>query len=251
MNILCVIPARYASSRFPGKPLAMIEGKTMIQRVYEQASKASSLNEVVVATDDARILEHVIDFGGKAVLTSLNHRNGTERCHEALGIISGPGPDDPWDLLVNIQGDEPFVAPAQIDRLTALFSGNRDIEIGTLAVQITDREEIRDTNVVKVTFTRDKKALYFSRSPIPYLKNDSGNSTQPPPAHHYKHLGMYAYRTNVLEKLASTGPSPLEQAESLEQLRWLENGYNVYIEVTDIQSLSIDTPSDLLKITGI
>lgn len=240
MKILGVIPSRYASTRFPAKSLVDIGGKTMVQRVYEQASKADCLDDVIVATDHEAIMSAVTDFGGKAVLTSENHVSGTDRCYEAL---SKTGND--YDYVINIQGDEPFIAPVQIDLLGRLLDGNT--EIATLIKQISSEQELFDPNVVKVVKGNDMKALYFSRSTIPYLRNM--NKTQWLDHHtFFKHIGMYAYRSDILKKLSMLETSPLEQAESLEQLRWLQNGYSIKTNVTDIQSIGIDRPEDLSKI---
>ncbi len=250
MNILGVIPARYASTRFPGKPLAMIHGKSMIQRVYEQASKSASLHKVVVATDDNRIFDHVKNFGGTVLMTSAEHNSGTERCHEAFNMISRQKDNINWNLVINIQGDEPLIDPSQIDKLASLFTNNDQVLIGTLAKKITDLFEITDQNIVKVILDHNKKALYFSRLPIPFVK-DLPETAWLTWSRHYKHIGLYAYRPSILHKLIALPPSPLETAESLEQLRWIENGYDIYVEITETESISVDTPDDLSKITNI
>ena len=250
MNILGVIPVRYASTRFPGKPLAMIHGKSMIQRVYEQASKSASLHKVVVATDDNRIFDHVKNFGGTVLMTSTEHNSGTERCHEAFNMISREKDNINWNLVINIQGDEPLIDPSQIDKLASLFTNNDRVLIGTLAKKITDLFEITDQNIVKVIFDHNKKALYFSRLPIPFVK-DLPETAWLTWSRHYKHIGLYAYRPLILHKLIALPPSPLETAESLEQLRWIENGYDIYVEITETESISVDIPDDLSKITNI
>ena len=247
MNILGIIPARFASSRFPGKPLVMINGKSMIERVYQQASKSNSLFKVIVATDDKRIFDHVASFGGNVMMTSIQHRSGTERCNETLQQAINAG--SMIDAVVNIQGDEPFIDPGQIELLTSVFD-NKQVEIATLAKLITDSVEIDDPNVVKVTFDKNQNALYFSRSPIPsvrgLLKSDWLKQSD-----FFKHIGIYAYRADILAKIVRLKPTPLETAESLEQLRWLENGYQVRVEITQLDSTSVDTPEDLLKFTNI
>ncbi len=250
MNILGVIPVRYASTRFPGKPLAMIHGKSMIQRVYEQASKSASLHKVVVATDDNRIFDHVKNFGGTVLMTSAEHNSGTERCHEAFNMISRQKDNINWNLVINIQGDEPLIDPSQIDKLASLFTNNDQVLIGTLAKKITDLFEITDQNIVKVILDHNKKALYFSRLPIPFVK-DLPETAWLTWSRHYKHIGLYAYRPSILHELIALPPSPLETAESLEQLRWIENGYDIYVEITETESISVDTPDDLSKITNI
>jgi len=230
--ILGVIPARFASTRFPGKPLAMIDGMSMIQRVYNQCKKTSVLDKVVVATEDQRILEHVISFGGEAVLTSEHHQSGTDRIGEVIQKIT-PEPD----LVINIQGDEPFINPTQIELLVSLFEKS-DTQIATLSKKITD-EDPTNPNIVKVVTTNDLKALYFSRSIIPYPRNKKDNTI------YYKHLGIYGYRTEVLKNLVQLSPGMLETTESLEQLRWLEAGFTIRVAETEFETISIDTPEDL------
>lgn len=238
MTILGVIPARYASTRFPAKPLAVIEGKSMIQRVYEQAKRAS-LDHVVVATDDHRIYDHVKSFGGEACMTSTDHASGTDRCYEAL--TQQP---TSYDYVINIQGDEPFISPQQISLLVSLLDGNT--ELGTLMKRITDDEQIFNPNVVKVVATRDGEALYFSRSPIPHVRN-AAESDWAGRHVYYKHLGLYGYRSDVLARITKLEVSSLEKAESLEQLRWLENGFRIRIVETEMETIGIDTPDDLHK----
>ncbi len=242
-SIAGIIPARYASSRFPGKPLINIGGKTMIQRVYEQACQAKTLKTVIVATDDERIYQHVQDFGGNVVMTSPNHPSGTDRCYEAYTLS---GMKD-IDAIVNIQGDEPFIQPGQIDLLCSIFD-SREVQLGTLVKKLKNAADLNNPNAMKVVLNKDKEALYFSRSPIPYLRNHPqekwlDNHT------FYKHIGIYAYRTDVLQQIVQLPPSSLELAESLEQLRWLENGYKIKVAVTDYESISVDTPEDLEKLT--
>ncbi|HOW26768.1 MAG TPA: 3-deoxy-manno-octulosonate cytidylyltransferase [Bacteroidales bacterium] len=244
-----IIPARYASARFPGKPLAMISGKTMIQRVYEQAIKASSLEDVVVATDDQRIYDHVTGFGGKVLMTSPLHPSGTDRCQEAVKILreSGDGHGQSG-IVINIQGDEPFLDPGQIDRVTALFT-RPEVNIATLACRILHNEELENPNVVKVVFTTDRKVLIFSRSVIPFQRQVPLGSWLD---HHpyYKHIGLYGFRMAVLQQITALEPSPLEVAESLEQLRWLQNGWDIYLDITGTESVAVDTPEDLLKLAN-
>lgn len=237
-SILAIIPARYASTRFPGKPLIDLGGKTMIQRVYEQTKLASLIQDVVVATDDDRIFNHVRSFGGKVVMTG-NHSSGTDRCFDAL-----QQQQKKYEYVINVQGDEPFIQPAQIDLLAAALDGTT--EIATLAKKITDTETIFNANVVKVVFNQHGKALYFSRSPIPHVRNKPESEwLQSTPF--YKHIGMYAYRSDVLQKITSLPVSLLEQAESLEQLRWLEHGYSISVFETEIENLGIDTPEDVQR----
>lgn len=243
MNFIGIIPARYASTRFPGKPLVDINGKSMIQRVYEQASKA--IEHVVVATDDERILKHVEDFGGKVVMTSDKHRSGTDRCAEAIRKIQPDFPDMKFDVVINIQGDEPFIQPEQLRLLKSCFE--EDISIATLAKPISLPDELFNPNVVKVIVNRNNRALYFSRSVIPYQRNaeqsDWIHSFQ-----YLKHIGIYAYKVAVLKEITQLSPSPLEIAESLEQNRWLENEYAIYVQTTNMETIAIDTPEDLEKI---
>jgi 3-deoxy-manno-octulosonate cytidylyltransferase (CMP-KDO synthetase) len=238
MSVLGIIPARYASSRFPAKALANIEGKSMIQWVYEQA-RASPLDNVVVATDDSRIFDHVKSFGGEACMTSTTHVSGTDRCFEALTKQKSK-----YNYVVNIQGDEPFVSPQQIALLTSMLDGQT--ELATLVKRITNDEQLFNPNVVKVVKGSSNEALYFSRSPIPHVRNV--NEWEWIERHaFYKHLGLYAYRTDVLERITKLEVSSLERAESLEQLRWLENGFRVKVMETDLETIGVDTPDDLQK----
>lgn len=241
MNIIGIIPARYESSRFPGKPLVDINGKSMIQRVYEQATKTNSLTDVFVATDDSRIYDHVLAFGGKAVMTNSAHQTGTDRCQEAFEKAFPSA-----DYIVNIQGDEPFIKPEQIDLLTNCLTAEK-VEIATLIKKIEDQETLFNINTPKVVITQQFFARYFSRQTIPYLRNIEKENWL---ASHtfYKHIGIYAYRADILKKITKLEPSSLEKAESLEQLRWLENGYQIKVAVTDFETIGIDTPEDLEKI---
>lgn len=233
MSIIGIIPARYGATRFPGKPLAILEGKSIVQRVYEQAMKAATLQEVWVATDDSRIEDHVKQFGGKVIMTSPDHPSGTDRCHEALKLINASP-----DYVVNIQGDEPFIAPEQIDVLAAMLDGTT--QLATLYKTIEDPDRIADPNVVKVVKNAQDQALYFSRAPIPFSRE--GSSSQHT---YYQHIGIYAYRSDVLRSITNLAPGYLEQVEKLEQLRWLEAGYSIKMAHTDHQSMGIDTPGDL------
>lgn len=238
MRILGVIPARYASTRLPGKPLVDIGGKSMVQRVVEQACRATSLHDVVVATDDARIVAHVEGFGGKAVLTSPQHPSGTDRCHEAWEKL---GSD--CDAVVNIQGDEPFLVPDQIDELCAALL-EAPGGIATLAQVVTDDRDLDDPGEVLITVNTELDALYFSRAAIPFLR-DPGAGPRCQRFRYLKHVGLYGFRTEVLARLVSLPPSTLELAESLEQLRWLEHGFRVRIGLTEHPSFCVDTPADL------
>lgn len=237
MKIVGIIPARYASTRFPGKPLALIKGKPMIQRVYEQALK-SKLDAVVIATDDVRIADAVMDFGGQYVMTSPNHRSGTDRCCEALDLLKTK-----YDAVVNIQGDEPFIDPKQIDLLVDLIVRD-DTPLASLAKRIDDADELFSPNAVKVVVNQEGNALYFSRNPIPFMRNVDRDEWLAK-GRFYKHIGIYAYKADVLHQVAHMEPSALEQAESLEQLRWLENGLAIRMALSDAENISIDTPDDL------
>lgn len=240
MKVVGIIPARYASTRFPGKPLAMIKGKTMIQRVVEQAWK-SKLDAVVVATDDMRIADEVLGFGGQYVLTDPNHRSGTDRCREALDTL-----ETQYDAVVNIQGDEPFIDPRQINALVDLIS-EEETQIASLVRRIDDEDALFSTNTVKVVMDNEGKALYFSRNPIPFMRNVAREQWLENGVF-YQHVGIYAYKAEVLRRIAALPPSKLEMAESLEQLRWLENGLPIRMAVTNLMNVSIDTPSDLDKV---
>lgn len=240
MKALILIPARYASTRFPGKPLAEIGGKPMIQHVVEKALAVSP--HVYVATDDSRIYDTVQGFGGRAILTSVAHKSGTDRCFEAYQKVVAGGSDD-FEVVVNVQGDEPFIEPQQIRQLIACFE-RQDIQIATLAKQFENRDDIFDPNKVKVVCSVLHTALYFSRSAIPFCRGvEKANWLEVIPF--YKHVGMYAYRPGVLKEITELEQGRLEKAESLEQLRWLENGYKIAVSVTDHESLGIDTPEDL------
>ena len=245
MKILGIIPARYGSTRFEGKPLALINGKMMIQRVYEQAKKADKLAEVVVATDDERIFNAVVGFGGKAVMTSANHKSGTDRCREVVDKI-GTG----FDAVINIQGDEPYINPLQINQIAELIS-DKNTPLASLCKPISDYDELVSHNAVKVVFDKDGKALYFSRYAIPFMRNVEDDKIWMSKRTFYKHIGIYAYKTDVLKEVSALPQSGLELAESLEQLRWLENGYIVRMGVTEFESYSVDVPDDIVKIEKI
>ncbi|WP_316818903.1 3-deoxy-manno-octulosonate cytidylyltransferase [Pedobacter nyackensis] len=240
MKILGIIPARYASTRFPGKPLIDIQGKSMIQRVYEQALKSESLDKVVVATDDERIAEAILNFGGEFVMTGATHQSGTDRCAE----VSKQLPD--FDIVINIQGDEPFINPKQIDLLVSCFD-QPNVQLATLIKEIHTEEELFNNNIPKVVTNNKQEAIYFSRHTIPYIRN--AEKEQWLKAHQfYKHIGIYGYTTQALHEITLLEPSRLEIAESLEQLRWIENGYTIQTRITDLETIAIDTPEDLNKI---
>ncbi len=245
MRFFAIIPARYASTRFPGKPLAEIMGKTMIRRVYEQALKAKSITAAIVATDDQRIYDHVAGFG-RAIMTSASHPSGTDRCFEAASAMKEEWNLTNNDIIVNVQGDEPFIQPDQIDLICQCFTHD-EVEIATLCKPITNHHEIHNENVVKVVSQNSGFALYFSRNPIPFVRGVQKDEW-PLQQIHYKHIGMYAYRFNVLSKITSLNPSNLEIAESLEQLRWLENGFRIAVEKTNTETLAVDTPADLQRL---
>ena len=241
MKFIGIIPARYASSRFPGKPLAMIGGRTMIERVYRRASE--ELDEVVVATDDSRIFNAVTAFGGKAVMTSASHRSGTDRVREAYANVGSDA-----DVVINIQGDEPFIAPKQIAQLKTCFD-DPEVEIATLA-RVFDKslgfEALFNANTPKLVLDRNMNAIYFSRSIIPYVRNYSWEQWTDNAVFH-THVGLYAYRASTLDAITRLQQTPLELAESLEQLRWIENGYKIRVAITDCRTIGIDTPEDLAE----
>ncbi|MBC8016383.1 MAG: 3-deoxy-manno-octulosonate cytidylyltransferase [Sporomusaceae bacterium] len=234
MNIVCVIPARYSSTRLPGKPLADIAGKPMIQHVYEQSILAERPGQVIVATDHQLVYETVKSFGGQAILTSPDHLTGTDR----LAEVADKFPD--VDLIINVQGDEPLIPPAIIDQLAAAFDGNQDLQMATLMTEM-DECEYNCPSAVKVVTDLQGYALYFSRSIIPFPRNDTGVPV-------YKHIGIYAYRRDFLLKYAKLSPTPLETTESLEQLRALEHGYRIKVLKTDFKSIGVDTLEDLEKV---
>lgn len=248
MKIIGIIPARYGSTRFPGKPLADIKGKTMIQRVCEQALLSQALEKVIVATDDERIFRHVIALGHQAVMTSTEHQTGTERCLEAM-LTWNKSQESPADAVVNIQGDEPFIRPEQISMVASLLN-QPDAGIVTLARLINTTEDIFNPNLVKVVFGKNMDALYFSRAPIPYLQGVE-DVLWHKSSLHYKHIGIYGYLSDALKNICRLPAGILEVSESLEQLRWLQHGHRIRVGITEFDSISVDTPEDLLKITNI
>lgn len=241
MKFIAIIPARYASTRFPAKPLAMLGGKPVIRRVYEQV--AGVLDDAVVATDDRRIYDAIAAFGGKVVMTSTEHRSGTDRCWEAYLKQNLK-----YDVVLNVQGDEPFIRASQLETLKRCFD-DPATDIATLVKPFTEADglaALENPNSPKVVLDARSRAIYFSRSVIPYLRGVERTEWL---ARHtfYKHIGLYAFRTEVLRAVTSLPPSPLEKAESLEQLRWLENGYKIGVGITDVETIGIDTPEDLEK----
>lgn len=237
MKTAIIIPARFASTRFPGKPLAEIQGKSMIQRVVEQCLKVKNTPIVVVATDDERILEHVKGLGYHAVLTHSDHPSGTDRCFEAANIACPEA-----DIIINVQGDEPFIQPQQIEQIIeAIQQGGASI--ATLAIPIKNSLDPHDPNKVKVVFNQQGDALFFSRSPIPHVRNVQTEDWYRH-APFYKHIGLYGFQKDVLSQLMKLPTSALELAESLEQLRWLEAGFRIRVLTTEHESMGIDTPED-------
>lgn len=238
MNIIAIIPARFASTRFPGKPLAMLAGKPVIEHVYEQVGQV--LSEVWVATDNSRIYDAVIAFGGKAVMTRADHKSGTDRIEEAAEKINSKA-----DVIVNVQGDEPFIQPSQIETLCGLFD-NPTTQIATLGKPFDSMDAVRNSNSPKIVTDNNGFALYFSRSVIPFVRGKEPDTwlTQFP---FLKHLGIYAYHREVLREVTSLPMSTLEKAESLEQLRWLQNGYRIRVGITNVETVGIDTPEDLKR----
>jgi len=232
MKVVGIIPSRYKSSRFPGKPLVDVLGKSMIQRVYEQCKKCSLLSEVIVATDDKKIYNHVLGFDGKVMMTSETHDSGTDRCNEVAQKLYAN-----YDLVVNIQGDEPFINPEQISEVINLFN-NPEIEIGTLAKKITNLDISKDRNCPKVIFDKDGVALNFCREIASFSKKQS----------YFKHIGIYAFKTKVLNEICKLPQSKKEKKESLEQLRWLDNGDEIKVGITTFESMSVDTPEDIIRI---
>jgi 3-deoxy-manno-octulosonate cytidylyltransferase (CMP-KDO synthetase) len=237
MRILGIIPARFASTRFPEKTLVDIAGQTMIERVYRQVKKAHSLTKVIIATDHEKIEKHILGFGGDVMMTSPSHVSGTDRCFEVLSKQK-----EGFDYVINVQGDEPFIAPEQIELLASLLEGTT--QLATLVKKINKEEDLFSPNVVKAVVSAHQEALYFSRSAIPHIRNTPQNEWLKKNSF-FKHIGMYAYRTDVLKKISTLIPSTLEQAESLEQLRWLENGLKIKVAETTFDTIGIDTPEDL------
>lgn len=240
MKILGVIPARFESTRFPGKPLIDLAGRTMIERVYLQAKKSNALADVVVATDDQRIFDAVKAFKGEVILTSNKHQSGTDRCAEVSKKLIG------YDAIINIQGDEPLIDPKQINLVANCFN-DISTELATLVKKIETQEELFNFNTPKVIINKKSEAIYFSRQVIPYLKNISSESFLD---HHtfYKHIGIYGYRITTLGIVSKLKISGLEKAEMLEQLRWIENGFKIKVAITKIESLAIDVPSDVEEV---
>ncbi|WP_236695631.1 3-deoxy-manno-octulosonate cytidylyltransferase [Lentimicrobium saccharophilum] len=247
LTVAGIIPARYASTRFPGKPLVMIQGMSMIERVYRQASGCALLSTVIVATDDARIADHVTGFGGRVIMTSPHHPSGTDRIAETLRKLDENG--EHYDIAVNIQGDEPTIRPEQIESVVNLFSNN-ETRIATLIKVIDKTEDLFNPNVVKVVTDKTGRALLFSRSPIPHIRQ-LPDEVWTSAFTFYRHIGIYAYRTQTLQDISQLPPAPPETAESLEQLRWLWNGYPIQTDITDFETIGIDTPEDLSKLTNI
>ncbi|MBU2020209.1 MAG: 3-deoxy-manno-octulosonate cytidylyltransferase [Bacteroidetes bacterium] len=239
MKVLGIIPARFASSRFPGKPLIDLKGKSMIQRVYEGAMKSTRLDEVVVATDDQRILDHVLSFGGQAMMTSTAHSSGSDRCGEVLTQFQD------FDIVVNIQGDEPLVAAEQLDQLIRAFE-DKEVNIATLGIKNVSKEDLLNVNRIKLVLNAKNDALYFSRSEIPSSAHASQDVLKNFP--YLRHIGLYAYRSEVLKKLISLEKTKLEQIESLEQLRWLYHGFSIRVVETNIETPNIDVPEDVAKV---
>jgi 3-deoxy-manno-octulosonate cytidylyltransferase (CMP-KDO synthetase) len=239
--IVGIIPARYASSRFPGKPLVDIKGKSMLQRVYEQAAKSKSLHKILVATDDERIFNHVKVFGGEAVMTAADHPSGTDRCRDALQQLK-----EDYQYVINIQGDEPFIEPQQIDELAAVLKDG-SVELATQMIPVDNYEILFDKGEVKIVLNKNNEALYFSRMVIPFIKGVEETEWH---KHHqyYRHVGMYAYRKDILQQITKLPVSSLEKAESLEQLRWIENGFSIKCVTTKFESHCIDTPEDIEKV---
>jgi len=241
MKVLGIIPSRYGATRFPGKPLADIGGKTMVERVYRQAIQASCMTDVIVATEDERIIQHVLGFGGKAMMTRADHQTGTDRCAEVARMVAG------YDIVVNIQGDEPFILPEQIDAAVQPLIDGRLTDISTLAKPIENADDIFNPNIVKVVLDNRNCALYFSRSPIPHLRGISLADWFSRGVVFYKHIGLYAFRSETILEVTALPPGIYEQAESLEQLRWLANGYPIAVGMTDKETLGIDVPEDIEK----
>ena len=237
MKVIAIIPARYASSRFPGKPLAMIGDKSMIRRVYERV-KLSGVDEVLIATDDDRIKEHVEKFGAKVIITSSNHTTGTERCAEALTKSTND-----YDVVINVQGDEPFIDPSHLKQLSRVFE-EKDIQIASLMDKFETLDELHSPNNIKITVDQHNFALYFSRSVIPYVRDQNIDKWFAENTFH-KHIGIYAFRTSVLKEIVKLQSIQTEAAESLEQLRWLYHGYKIKLIESKHHGISVDTPEDL------
>jgi 3-deoxy-manno-octulosonate cytidylyltransferase (CMP-KDO synthetase) len=243
MKVLGIIPARYASTRFPGKPLVDIAGKSMIQRVYEQAKKCPSLSEVIVATDSDLIFLHVTAFGGVAVMTSPDHQSGTDRCAEVALL------HPQYDVIINIQGDEPYIDPEQITKVAACFT-SADVQLATLIKKIETFDELINTNSPKVIINKQAEAIYFSRSPLPHIRGQEIDNWLNRYTY-FKHIGIYGYRADILQQVTKLPVSSLEKAESLEQLRWIENGYRIKVAETELETYAVDVPEDLDRLIGL
>jgi 3-deoxy-manno-octulosonate cytidylyltransferase (CMP-KDO synthetase) len=256
MSAIVIIPSRYQSTRFPGKPLALIRNKPMIQYVYERAKSASLISEVFVATDNRLIFDAVRGFGGKALMTSEDHLSGTDRIAEATRILFKKGYET--DIIVNVQGDEPLISPDMINSVVGVLEDER-ADIGTLVRKIDNPDEIFDPNVVKAVFNAEGYAIYFSRAAVPYHREIFGSEAQklrgPGPVDigsagffMFKHIGIYAYRTGILNRFTELPPSRLEETEKLEQLRALENGLSIKVKETKYETIGVDTPADLERV---
>ncbi len=237
MKVVAVIPARYAATRLPGKPLIAIAGKPLIQHVWERVRQAQSISEIVVATDDERIASAVKGFGGSAVMTRADHRSGTERVAEVA--LRGDG-----EIYVNIQGDEPLIQPAAIDAAVQILLDDEAVRVGTLATPMTSAKDVMDPNIVKVVVDFEDMALYFSRAPIPWVRDAQG----PVHANHVKHLGIYVFRRDALLEFATFPHGELERIEQLEQLRWLENGFKIRVAQVSFDAVSVDVPEDVARV---
>ncbi len=243
MNILAIIPARYASTRFPGKPLVMINGKTMIRNVYERVSEI--IDDVIIATDDYRIENEIKSFNGNYVMTSEHHQSGTDRCAEALTLYEKQTNKE-FYAVINVQGDEPFVAAEHLNKIIELIK-NPEFQIATLVKKINANEDVFNPDKPKVIIDKSDNAIYFSRSPIPYIRDVKKEDWHEENTF-FKHIGIYAYKSNVLNEITKLEQSKLELAESLEQNRWIENDYKIAVNYTDVESVSIDTKEDLEKV---
>jgi 3-deoxy-manno-octulosonate cytidylyltransferase (CMP-KDO synthetase) len=240
MKILAIIPARYASTRFPGKPLVDIKQKSMIQRVYEQSCKCSLLDDVIIATDDDRIMQNIAEFGGKGIMTSPLHQSGTDRCAE----VAAKYPD--YDVVINVQGDEPYINPVQISKLISCFNAD-DTQIATLIKQIDEPADLHNVNSPKVVINNLSEAIYFSRSPLPHIRGQEPENWLQHYTY-YKHIGIYGFRAEVLQQVTRLPIATLEKAESLEQLRWIQNGYRIKVAETELETQAVDTPEDLQRV---
>jgi 3-deoxy-manno-octulosonate cytidylyltransferase (CMP-KDO synthetase) len=240
-----IIPARYGSTRFEGKPLVMIAGKSMLQRVHEQVTKTKYVDLIAIATDDKRIEAHAKSFGANVVMTKASHISGTDRIAEAIQKLSKK---ENISAVINIQGDEPLIDPRDIDLLAKAFKNKPTLEIATLVNSCDSEVELKSENVVKVLLNHQKEAILFSRYPIPYYKSNGQSKINPKKIQYYKHKGIYAYRTDILGQISKLAPCEIEIAESLEQLRWLYNGYKIQTAVSQNDSIGVDVPSDIKKI---